>query len=105
MPTFTSIIQNIFSFFETFVRWIIQFNRYTHSQFGIFAQVALNLLIFYFLFLLVSRVVKAMFDLTRYVILPSVILSGITSFILPYGFLTLLPFFIGVLIVINLLRS
>ena len=105
MPAFTSIIQNIFSVFETFARWIIQLNLYTHSQLGIFAQVALDLLIFYFLFLLISRVVKAMFDLTRYVILPSVILSGVTSFILPYSFLNLLPFFIGVLIVINLLRS
>lgn len=84
--------------------WFFSLNDYVRDRFGFFGQLALNLLIFYSAFLLTSRLLKSGFELVKYVVLPGLILCGITSYFLPYTFVHLLPFSIGVMIIINLLR-
>lgn len=99
------IIENIILFFKTGYEWFVQLNHYVKGNFGFFAQVALNLAIFYFLFLLVTKMIKVAFDMLKFVVLPSLLLTGITSFFLPYTFFSLLPFSVGAMIIINLLRT
>lgn len=99
------IIENIILFFKTGFEWFVQLNHYVKGNFGFFAQVALDLAILYFLFLLLSKMVKVAFDMLKFVVLPSLLLTGIISFFLPYTFLNLLPFCTGTMIIINLLRT
>jgi len=84
--------------------WFFHLNNYVEGHFGFFGQLALNLLIFYSAFLLASRVFKTSFEMLKFVVLPGFLLCGITSYFLPYAFVHLLPFCIGVMILINLLR-
>jgi len=84
--------------------WFFNLNNYVGKHFGFFGQLALNLLLFYSAFLLATRVLKASFEMVKFVVLPGLILCGITSYFLPYTFINLLPFCIGVMVLINLLR-
>ena len=84
--------------------WFFYLNSYVSERFGFFGQLALNLVIFYFAFLVLTRLLKATLEMVKFVVLPGLILCGITSYFLPYTFVTLLPFCIGVMLIINLLR-
>lgn len=86
------------------LNWFFNLNDYAREQFGFFGQLALNLVIFYCLFLLVSRLLKTGFEMVKFVVLPGLVLCGITSYFLPYAFVHLLPFCIGVMVMINLLK-
>ncbi|KPL00701.1 MAG: hypothetical protein AMJ90_07835 [candidate division Zixibacteria bacterium SM23_73_2] len=99
------IVENIILFFKTVFGWFVQLNHYVNGNFGFFAQVALDLAIMYFLFLLFTKMVKVAFDMLKFVVLPALLLTGIISFLLPYTFFHLLPFCTGTMIIINLLRT
>lgn len=84
--------------------WFFSLNYYVSERFGFFGQLALNLVIFAFAFLLFTKFVKASLEMVKFVVLPGLILCGITSYFLPYTFVNLLPFCIGVMLIINFLR-
>ena len=86
------------------LEWFFSLNDYARDRFGFWGQLALNLAIFYLAFLILTRLLKTGFDMTKYVVLPGLILCGITSYFLPYAFIHLLPFCIAIMILINLLR-
>jgi hypothetical protein len=86
------------------LEWFFNLNDYVFEHFGLFGQLALNLAIFYTAFLLLSKLLKASFEMVKCIVLPGLILCGITSYFLPYTFVHLLPFCIGIMIIINLLR-
>ncbi|MGB2697849.1 MAG: hypothetical protein WBD28_08345 [Candidatus Zixiibacteriota bacterium] len=103
----TDLIQHIEKFADKWnlpLDWFFSLNNYALERFGFFGQLALNLVIFAFAFLLLTKFVKASLEMVKFVVLPGLILSGITSYFLPYTFVNLLPFCIGVMVIINLLR-
>lgn len=96
-----SVVQNL----TVPLDWFEEVNVYFHDHFGLMGQVAFNLVLFYLIFLILSKIFKATFDVVFYVAIPSVVLSFLTSFVLPYTFVTILPFCLGLLIVVNIFRS
>jgi hypothetical protein len=103
----TDLLQHIEKFADKWhlpLDWFFHLNNYVLARFGFFGQLALNLVIFGFAFLLLTKLVKVSLEMVKFVILPGLILTGITSYFLPYTFVNLLPFCIGVMLIINLLR-
>jgi hypothetical protein len=96
-----SIIQNL----RILLDWLKVANLYFYDHFGLSGQLAFDLFIFCFLFLIVFRIFKAVFDFVFYVVIPSLVLSFVTSFVLPFTFATILPICVGLLIVVNILRT
>lgn len=95
-----SVVQNL----TIPLDWFEEINVYFHDHFGLWGQVAFNIVLFYFIFLVLSKIFKATFDVVFYVAIPSLVLSFLTSFVLPYAFVTILPFSLGLLILVNIFR-
>jgi hypothetical protein len=57
------------------------------------------------LFLIAFKVTKALFDVAFYVVVPSLVVSWVSSFLLPFTFTSILPVCLAALIVVNILRS
>jgi len=96
-----SIVQNL----RILLDWFKEANLYFYDHFGLLGQLAFDLILFFFLFLILFRIFKAAFDLVFYVVIPSLVLSFVTSFVLPFTFATILPICVGLLIVVNILRT
>jgi len=105
LPILIQIANSVVQGFTILVDWFKQANVYFYAHFGLFGQIAFIFVLFYLIFLILSRVLKASLDVVFYVAIPSVILSFLTTFILPYAFVTVLPFCVGLLIVVNIFRS
>lgn len=97
----TSVVQNL----TILLDWFKDANLYFRDHFGLLAQLAFDLVLFYFLFLVLSKIFKAAFELVFYVVLPSLVLSFVTSFVLPFTFATILPVCVGLLIVVSIFRT
>ncbi|MFQ6002925.1 MAG: hypothetical protein ACE5KJ_04190 [Candidatus Zixiibacteriota bacterium] len=100
-----NILQPAFSYFKFFVNWFSQMNQYVNANFGLFAQVALDLLILYIVFMVVYQMIKLSFRIIFGIVIPSVILAGIVFFFTSYPFFNLLPIFVCILVAINLIRT
>lgn len=96
----SSVVQNL----TVFLDWFKDANLYFHDHFGLLGQLAFDLVLFYFLFLVISKIFKAALEVVFYVVIPSLVLSFVTSFVLPFAFATILPVSVGLLIVVNIFR-
>jgi hypothetical protein len=105
LPTLIQIANSLVQGFTILVDGFKQACVHFYAHFGPFGQVAFILVLFYLIFLILCKILKASLDVVFYVVLPSVILSFLTSFVLPYTFVTVLPFCVGLLIVVNIFRS
>jgi hypothetical protein len=102
---FSKIIQGIVEHLKVALDWFWGFNLYIQQNFGVFAQIVFDLLFFYFLLILLGKIFKATLTLLFYILVPSFVLAFLTSLFIPYSFYNILPFFVCVLLGINLLRS
>ena len=101
MPTeIANILQPALSCFKLFVKWFSGMNQYVNAQWGLFAQLALDLLILY----VVYQIVKLSFRIIFRIVIPSVILAGIVFFFTSYSFFNILPIFVCLLVAINLMK-
>jgi hypothetical protein len=103
-PKLLLIVSSAAQNLRIFVDWFKAVNLYFHGHLGLLGQLAFDLALFYFLFLVVSKIFKAAFELVFYVVIPSLVLSFVTSFVLPFTFATILPMCVGLLIVVNIFR-
>jgi hypothetical protein len=87
------------------IKLIQEANLFVYYHLGFFGQLAFDLILFYVLCLVAYKATKAVFDVAFYVIVPSVALSVVSSFLLPFGFVSILPVCVVVLIVVNIIRS
>lgn len=102
---FFKIIHEIGSHLKEALDWFWGFNLYIQQNFGVFAQIVFDLLFFYFLLVILGKIFKATLTLLFYILVPSFVLAFLTSLFVPYSFFNILPFFVCVLLGINLLRS
>ncbi len=98
------ILQLVLSYFKLFVKWFSGMNQYVHAHFGLFVQLALDLLILYIIFMVIYQIIKLSFRILFRIVIPAVILAGIVFFFTSYSFLNILPIFICLLVAINLIR-
>ena len=99
-----NVLQAVFLYSKLFVKWFSEMNQYVNANFGLFAQLALDLLILYIVFMVVYQIIKLSFRIVFRIVMPSVILAGIVFFFTSYSFLNILPIFICLLVAINLIR-
>jgi hypothetical protein len=103
-PKLVHIANRVVQGLTVLLDWFEQANVYFCDHFGLLGQVTFNLVLFYFLFLILFRISKAAFDVVFYVVLPALVFSFVTSFVLPFTFATVLPICVGLLIVANIFR-
>lgn len=101
----THVLNSIVEAFALPMKLIEEANLFFYAHLGVLGQLAFDLILFYLLFLIAFKVIKAVFDIAFYVIVPSVVLSLVSSFILPFTFGSILPVCVAVLIVVNTFRS
>jgi hypothetical protein len=99
------ILQLVLSYFKLFVKWFSGMNQYVNAHFGLFVQVALDLLILYIIFMVIYQIIKLSFRILFRIVIPSVILAGVVVFFTSYSFLNILPIFVCLLVAINLIRT
>ena len=104
-PVLTQILNSIGQALAAPIKLVEEANLLVYAHLGLFGQVAFDLILFYLLFLIAFKVTKAVFDAAFYVIIPSVALCLVSSFVLPFAFTSILPVCVVLLIVINILRS
>ena len=104
-PVLTQILNSALQVFGTPIRLIEEANLFVYSYLGFWGQLAFDLVLFYVLFLIAFKVTKALFDVAFYVIVPSLVLSWVSSFLLPFAFASILPVCLAALIVVNIFRS
>ena len=103
-PKLSHIINSVVQTLTALLDWFEEANVYFHNHYGLMGQLAFNLVLFGFLFMILFKISKATIDFVFYVVIPSVVLSFLTSFVLPYTFVTILPLCVGILIVVNIFR-
>ena len=99
-----NILQSVLSYSKLFVEWFSEINQYVNANFGLFVQVALDLLILYIVFMVVYQIIKLSFRIIFRIVIPSVILAGIVFFFTSYSFFNILPIFVCLLVAINLIK-
>jgi hypothetical protein len=100
-----NILQLVLSYFKLFVKWFSGMNQYVNAHFGLFVQVALDLLILYIIFMVIYQLIKLSFRILFRIVIPAVILAGVVVFFTSYSFLNILPIFVCLLVAINLIRT
>jgi hypothetical protein len=87
------------------IKLIEEANLFVYAHLGFWGQLAFDLILFYVLFLIAFKITRALFDVAFYVIVPSVVLSWVSSFLFPFAFVSILPVCLAALIVVNIFRS
>ena len=106
MPSvITQIINLATDVFALPIKLVEEANLFLYAHLGFWGQLAFDLILFYVLFLVAFKVTRALFDITFYVIVPSLVLSYVTSFVLPFAFGSILVVSVTLLIVVNIFRS
>jgi len=100
----TNILQLALSYFKLFVEWFSGMNQYVNANFGLFAQLALDLFILYIVFFVVYHLIKLSFRIIFRIVIPSVILAGVVFLFTSCSFFNILPIFVCLLVAINLVR-
>ncbi len=104
-PILSQIINSIAEISLAPIKLVEEANLFFYAHLGFWGQLAFDLILFYLLFLIAYKVIRAVFDVAFYVIVPSVILSLVSSFVFPFAFVAILPMCLAVLIMINIFRS
>ena len=99
-----NILQPAFSYLKFFVQSFSAMNQYVNAHFGLFAQVALNLLILYIAFMVAYQIIKLSFRILFRIVIPAIILAGIVFLFTSYSFFNILPILVCLLIAINLIK-
>jgi hypothetical protein len=71
---------------------VTAFNHYLSNQFGRAIQLAVDWILLGLLFLLVLNVLRFTLDVLRYVVLPSVVVSGVVAALTQLSFMYVMPF-------------
>jgi hypothetical protein len=104
-PIVTQILNAALDVLGAPIRLIEETNLFVYGHLGLWGQLAFDLVLFYLLFLIAFKVTKALFDVAFYVVVPSLVVSWVSSFLLPFTFTSILPVCLAALIVVNILRS
>ncbi len=99
-----NIIQEFFRYLRLFAERFSEMNQYVNANFGLFVQLALDLLILYIVFFVVYHIIKLSFRIIFRIVIPSVILTGVVFLLTSCSFFNILPVFVCLLVAINLVR-
>jgi hypothetical protein len=98
------VFQSVLSCFKLFIKWFSGMNQYVHAHLGLFFQLALDFLILYIIFVVIYQIIKLSFHILFRIVVPSIFLAGMVVIFTSYSFLNILPIFVCLLVVINLIK-
>ncbi len=75
------------------------------QQFGTAGVIAATIFVVSLIALLLSKVLKAGFNIVRYVVLPSVVVTFIATYFLPYSFAYILPVTVSFFSVVLMIKG
>lgn len=81
--------------FTSVYDFVLLANEYLATRFGTPIQLAVDWIVLGLLLLLVIRLVRFSFDVLRYVVVPSLVISGLVSALSPLSFLYVMPWALG----------
>ena len=84
---------------------IVSFNHYLAAQFGRTFQLAVDWVLLGLLLILALRIFKFSFDVLRFVLVPSVVVSGLVAVTTSLPFLYVMPLVMGAGTVFMLFKS
>ncbi len=87
------------------IQWFKAANGFIYGHLGFWGQLAFDLLLLYLLFLIVFKITKTVVRCVLFVAIPSVVLSFVSSYFLPFSFSIILPVCVVLMIAINIARS
>jgi len=99
------MLNTILEVFSVPIQWFKALNSIVYAHLGFWGQIAFDVLLIYSLFLIAFKVTKVIFNCVFYVAIPSLVLSFASSFVLPFGFTSILPVCVALFVVINIFRS
>jgi len=79
--------------------------QFIQSHFGTLGLIAAIVLSLSILGLIVAKLLKIAFDVLRYVIVPSVVVTLIATFFLPYSFVHILPATVALFSVVLIVKA
>jgi hypothetical protein len=91
--------------FSLLLHWFKASNHYIFDRFGLWGQIVLDLFLFYLIFVFLKTLFKITINLLGYVILPSFLLSGITSWLTSFPLINTLPIFLAFFLLVSFLRK
>ena len=91
--------------FWTVYDLVLVLNQYLSTRFGTPIQWAVDWVLIGLAFVLFVRLARFSFDVLRYVLVPSVVISGIVSAVSPLSFLYVMPLAMGAGTLFLLFRS
>jgi hypothetical protein len=105
VPDQAAILQKIQSLFVTGNDLVIAFNQYLATQFGKTFQVAVDWVLLGLILIFCLRIFKFSFDVLRYVLVPSVVVSGLVAVSTSLSFLYVMPLAMGAGTIFMLFKS
>lgn len=79
--------------------------QYVRAQFGTPGVIAAAVLSLSILALIAVKILKIVFDILRYVVLPSVVVTYVATLFLPYSFVNILPAAVAVFSVVLIVKG
>lgn len=79
--------------------------QYIQEQFGTGGVIAATILLVSIVALLLSKLAKAGFNIVRYVVIPSVVVTFIATYFLPYSFGYILPVSVSLFSVVLMIKG
>lgn len=89
------VLTRLKALYATCHELVVMANQYLATRFGTPFQAAIDWVVLGLLFVLVWRLVRFSFDVLRYVVVPSLLVSGVVSALSPLSFLYVMPFALG----------
>jgi len=87
------------------IQWFKAVNALVYSHLGFWGQLAFDMLLLYLLITIVLKVTKVVIRCVLFVALPSLVLSFVSSYFLPFSLSIILPVCVMLMIAINIARS
>ena len=87
------------------ILWFKAVNALVYSHLGFWGQLAFDMLLLYLLITIVLKVTKVVIRCVLFVALPSLVLSFVSSYFLPFSLSIILPVCVMLMIAINIARS
>ena len=98
------ILLSLIALFKTYFSWLDKVSQLVYQNFGLIGQIAFFALLLYLVYLIISRIIKSIFQLALRVVFPSLLISGAAAWLLSYNFFQVLPVCLCALILISFVR-
>lgn len=99
------LLQQAMEYFSTAPNWFADIKQLILDRFGTPGLIAAVLVLLSAVVLLLLKVMKISFDVIRYVLVPSVAITFVATYFLPFSFVYILPVSVSLFSVVLLVKG